>query len=91
MSILKFRLRYILTSHLKLVISQPQVNLIKLDFPLELIKQVINTRERIHVLNSDFIELVIINAHLRGHILHLYKKKNWSKLWRNTLSLEPFV
>ena len=37
------------------------------------------------VLNSDFIELAIINAHSKGTILFLYKQ-NRSTPWRNTRS-----
>ena len=54
---------YILTSHPKLVIPQSQVNLSKEAYPLELIKQIVNLRERILVRSSDFIELAVINTH----------------------------
>ena len=65
---------YILTSHHMLVIPRSQVNLTKVYCPFELIKQVVNLRERILVLLNDFIELAIINAHSKGPILLLQTK-----------------
>ena len=53
--------------------TRSQVNLSKVACPLELIKKVINPRERILVLNSDFIELAIVTTYSNGTILLLRK------------------
>ena len=69
------------------MIPQSQVNIIKVDCPLELIKQVVNQRERILVLNIDFIEVERINAYSKGTILLLHKQYQ-STPWSNTRSNE---
>ena len=87
---MKFHILYILTSHPQLLICRPQVNLRKVACPLELIKQVINPREKILILNIDFIELTIINAHPKGPILLLHKQNRRTTL-KNTRSNEALV
>ena len=51
----------ILSAYPKLVISRPKVNLGKVSSTFELIKEIINTRERILLLYGDIIELEITN------------------------------
>ena len=53
----------IFASHPELVISRSLFNLSKVASTLELIREIINPRERILVLYGDLIELTIINAH----------------------------
>ena len=64
-SCLEGSFRYILTYNPKLVIPQPQINFRKVACSLDLIKQVVNKRERVLFLNCDLTEWSIINAHLK--------------------------
>ena len=62
-------IRYILTYQPKLLMPRPQFNLRKVACPLELIKQVNNSRERIFIINGHFIELSVVNTHSKRPIL----------------------
>ena len=67
-------IRYILTYQPKLLMPRPQFNLRKVACPLELIKQVMNVRERILVFYCDLDKFTIINEHPNQPIFLLNKQ-----------------
>ena len=52
---------FVLYSHL--MVTRPQVNIGKYHCSSHLIKEVINPRQRIFILYSDFVQLLIINTY----------------------------
>src|SRR5688572_13200776 len=86
----KSSLRNITFPHPQLVISGTKVYFREITRSLELIKQVINSRQRISVLDSHFIQLSIINTHSERTILLPYKQHR-STPWRDTRSNETLL
>src|ERR1044071_1042605 len=83
----KRRFRHILFSDSQLMVPRPQINLRVEARPLQLVEQIINTRQRISVLNRYLVHLPIIYAHTKAPIF-LLNKQNWSSPWRRTGSNE---
>ena len=71
---------FILDSYL--MITRPQVNLGKYLCSSHLIKEVINSGQRILVLYYDFVQLSVINTQSECTIFLLYKQ-NWCSLRRH--------
>ena len=59
----KSSLRYVLISDSQLVVACAEINLREDGLPLKLIKQVINHRKRIPVLDRQLVQLSVVNAH----------------------------
>lgn len=59
----------IISSHPQLVITRMKINLREITIPLNLVKQVISSPKRIHILDGFFIKLTMINAHSKRPIL----------------------
>ena len=57
----------------ELVISGPQINLGEYFCPTELIKQVINPRQWIFVLDGNIIQLLVIHTHPKTAILFIHE------------------
>lgn len=74
---LKYCFKYMHTSRPKFVIPRSQVNNRKVAYPLVLIKQVVNLKERAFVLNGDLIDLTIL-IHILRNTSFLFTNNNGS-------------
>ena len=63
----------------KLMIIETKINLREENRPLELVEQVIYSGKWILILDSDFVELLIIDTHSKGSIF-LFHKQRWIAL-----------
>src|ERR1044071_3683411 len=58
----------------QLVITRSQINLRVVTRALELVKEIINARERITILDGHFVQLTIIDTHAKTFVLLLHKQ-----------------
>src|ERR1043165_9679636 len=58
----------------QLVITRPQINLRIIAGALKLVKEIINARKRVTVLDGHFVQLTVINTHTKAPILLLHKQ-----------------
>lgn len=74
---LKYHLQNVILLHPQLVITQSEFNLVELTRSLELNTNIIYSWNMILILNSNLIQLSIINTHFERFIL-LSNKQHWS-------------
>src|ERR1044071_9865007 len=56
----------------QLVITGPQINLRIVTRALELVKEIINARQTVTILDGHFVQLTIINTHAKTSVLLLH-------------------
>jgi hypothetical protein len=69
---LKAGLPYIYLFYRDLVVARIQINLTKVFGPRELIKEVVNSGNRVPVSDCDFIQRLVINAYSTCYIFLMY-------------------
>ena len=86
----KGSLENILVANPYLMVPRLQINLLKYFGTSHLIEQVIDMREWVSVLDSHFVQLAVIDAHLHRTILLIYEQYRCSQR-RHTGSDIPFL
>ncbi|KAK4729682.1 hypothetical protein R3W88_022670 [Solanum pinnatisectum] len=71
---LKGYLRNVIIPYSKLMIARSEVYLRKTTSTLKLVEQSINPRDRIFVLDCDFVQLTIVNAHYERTIFFFHEQ-----------------
>ena len=71
-------LRNITLSNLHLMIARSEINLGEILGTSELVKQIINSWQRVLVLDGDCVQVLVINAHSHRAILLLNKQNRGS-------------
>ncbi|MFS7983058.1 hypothetical protein Hanom_Chr11g00970071 [Helianthus anomalus] len=78
----------------KLVITRTKINFGEAGSALKLVKEVVDTRKRVMILDGEFVELTIIDTHAKRTIF-LFNEKHGSTprrgTWTNETLLEEFL
>ncbi|KAJ0582257.1 hypothetical protein HanHA300_Chr04g0150211 [Helianthus annuus] len=74
----------------KLMIARTKINFGETGSALELIKEIVDTRKRVTILDGEFVELTIIDTHAERAIF-LFNEEHGSTPWRGTWTNETLL